>query len=90
MIQNLCLLFFHTFIDTKILTDNEIDLLMELLTKNEGDILFSKIIEMFTFTIKGCDNVSLNRKLTASQLIDTNIFDELRPNQGMYLHIQLT
>ena len=40
LIQDLCLLFFHTLIDTKILTDNETDLFFDLLIKNnKTDIL---------------------------------------------------
>ena len=33
LIQDLCLLYFHTFINTKILTDNEIDLFLNFINK---------------------------------------------------------
>ena len=37
LIQDLCLLYFHKTIDTKILTDNETDLFIELLIRNNKE-----------------------------------------------------
>ena len=40
LIQDLCLLFFQTFIDSKILTEDEIDIMLELFRENHRFVLF--------------------------------------------------
>ena len=58
----------------------------ELLAKNEKDIIFSEIIESFSFEIKGHGRHEI---LTQTQLIDKCIFDRFKPEEGMYLYVQL-